>query len=139
MGFRFVPLVFRFVPLVNDTFGMVCELDILFLRRGRPGHLIIPGGDIDNRNKTLLDAMRVPNNEKEIGDPPAVDENPFFCVLQDDSLVTNVNVCSDRLLTPLNQGSSHPENDVFLVIKVTGKAAAFITAVMWLAFLKKIF
>jgi hypothetical protein len=117
---------FRFVPLINDMFGMVCELDILFLRRDNPGNLIILG-DIDNRIKTLFDALRVPSNESEVVDSPEPNEEPFFCLLEDDALITRVNVTTDRLLTPLKGESSHPENDVFLVIHVTGKAAEPLT------------
>ncbi len=53
---------FRFIPLVNAEFGLVCSLDILFLRRENPGEVITQGGDIDNRIKTLFDALQVPKN-----------------------------------------------------------------------------
>jgi hypothetical protein len=118
---------FRFVPLINEAFGMVCELDILFLRRGVPGKLIMPGGDIDNRIKTLLDALRIPNNGHEVKGSPEPNEEPFFCLLEDDALVTRVNVTTDRLLTPLKTESGHPENEVLLIIHVTGKAAESLT------------
>lgn len=51
-------------------------------------------GDIDNRLKTLFDALRLPNQTNELVgyDNPAPDENPFFCLLEDDSLITHVSV-----------------------------------------------
>jgi hypothetical protein len=63
---RFSRCGFRFVPLVNREFKLVCGLDILFLRRENPGDLILQGGDVDNRIKTLLDALRIPENGSEL-------------------------------------------------------------------------
>ena len=45
---------------------------------------------------------------------------PFYCLLENDSLVTELNVTTDRLLTPLKDGQ-HP-NEVVLIIKVKVKA-----------------
>jgi hypothetical protein len=120
---------FHFVPLINATaFGLVCELDILFMRRGVPGNLLIQGGDIDNRIKTLLDALRIPHNKNEVVGSPDVHEQPyFFCLLEDDALVTRINVNTDRLLKPLKPEIGHPENEVFLVIHVVAKAAESLT------------
>lgn len=107
---------YRFVPLVNKTQNLICGLDILFLRRENPGDLILRGGDVDNRIKTLLDALRVPDDCNEIDGSPEEGENPFFCLLQNDSLVTELSVVTDRLLTPLKEGQHL--NEVVLIIKV---------------------
>jgi hypothetical protein len=48
----------------------------------------------------------------------AEDESPFFCLLEDDSLITSLSVTADRLLMP-QTGSGHCIHDVFLVIRVT--------------------
>ena len=112
---RFQSSGFHFVPLVSRGFELTCGLDILFLRREGPGGLI-SGGDIDNRIKTLFDALRIPNIT-EINDSPEPDEDPFFCLLEDDSLITEVRVGTDRLLTPLRD--KQKENDVVLVINVS--------------------
>jgi hypothetical protein len=108
----------RFVPLINERGGFTCSLDILFLRRDNPGNLIENGGDIDNRIKVLFDGLRMPKDQKEMGglsiDP---DEDPFFCLLEDDKLITRVSVTTDRLIIP--QGSEENINDVLLVIHVT--------------------
>lgn len=58
---------FQFVPLVTEQLVVTCELDILFLRRGVGLGRIVQGGDIDNRLKTLFDALRVPHTMGEIG------------------------------------------------------------------------
>jgi len=60
------------------------------------------GGDIDNRVKTILDALRVPAEPNAVpqGDAPRPDEVPFYCVLEDDKLVTALSVQTERLLEP---------------------------------------
>ena len=95
-----------------------CEIEILFLRRDHPGHgLIRSGGDIDNRIKVPFDALRMPQSCDELsGGPPQSGEDPFYCLLQDDRLITAVSVTTDRLLEPAHDGAG--QNDVKLVILV---------------------
>jgi hypothetical protein len=107
---------YRFLPLVRSKLGVICSLDILFLRRDEPGDLISGGGDIDNRIKVLFDALRVPA-ENEVRGIPGADEDPLLCLLEDDKLISEVNVVTDRLLTPM-EGTDHI-NDVHLIIRVT--------------------
>ncbi len=115
---RYACYGFRFVPLVNKAFNLVCALDILFLRRESPGELIRHGGDLDNRMKTLFDALRIPETCDEVKRfSPGIDENPFFCLLEDDALITEFHVTTDRLLVPLKGEEQNP-NEVYLVIKV---------------------
>ncbi len=91
---------FQFIPLVSSKLNLVAELDITFLRPEPPGRIITQGGDIDNRLKTLFDALRLPKESKEIpkNDAPREGENPFYCLLEDDNLITYVSVRTDRLL-----------------------------------------
>jgi len=111
---------YQFVPIVTTDLCLCCELDILFLRRQDPGALIGTGGDIDNRLKTLLDALRLPTNCDEVKGPqPEKDETPFFCLLQDDALVTGLKITTDRLLKPMQVGQA--DNDVHLIISVLVK------------------
>ncbi len=115
---------FKFAPLINEKYGgAYAMLDILFLRRSDPGKLIDGSGDIDNRIKTLFDALKVPAQRSEIdSDGPEEDETPFYCLLQDDSLITSLKVTTDRLLWPLPPEApslpKHPLSDVVLVIHV---------------------
>lgn len=90
---------YRFVPLVRDEEFLSCALRILLLRRDSPG-AIYNLGDIDNRIKTVLDALRRPRNAKEVRDPPGEGEDPFFVLLEDDRQVTHLEVETDRLLVP---------------------------------------
>lgn len=104
------------VPLVTSEMQMACGLDILFLRYDQPGATLIQSGDIDNRLKTLFDALRRPQNTAECPAPAGDDENPFFCLLEDDKLIDHVAVTTDLLLEP-----DRDVNDVHLVIDVKMK------------------
>lgn len=94
---------YRFVPLVRDELSLLCSLDILFLRRDAPGSGIISAGDIDNRIKTLIDTLRAPRSPNELVEEdqtPEPDDDPMFCLLEDDSQVTRLSVEGDVLLDP---------------------------------------
>src|ERR1700687_3316817 len=108
----------RFVPLISEAGGFTCDLKILFLRRDNPGGLINNLGDIDNRIKVLFDGLRMPVEVKELGGYAIdQDENPFFCLLENDRLITSVTVTTDRLVIPLK--AEENISDVLLVIHVT--------------------
>jgi hypothetical protein len=118
---------FAFVPLASRRWFTIADVDVLFLRRSSPGQLIGHGGDIDNRIKTLFDALRVPNTaELPQGEMPAEDEEPFYCLLQDDALVTTLSVRTDEWL---EQGDPR---DVLLVIHVNVKPTRAIWATIGL-------
>lgn len=112
---------YRFVPLVTKDNGLVCALNVLFLRRDMPGGFVKSGGDIDNRLKVLLDALRMPENLNEAARmEPEDGETPFFCLLEDDALISELSITTDRLLLPA-VGEEHL-HDVVLVIHVVTKA-----------------
>jgi len=114
---------FSFAPLICQKIHLVCHLDITMLRPEAPGSVVTQGGDIDNRLKTLFDSLRMPHNSSELpsSDSPGTDETPFFCLLEDDNLITKVTVEADRLL----KVTSTP-NDVVLVIQITTRATKMI-------------
>ncbi len=118
MADKFKRCGFKFLPLIGDYFGrLACGLDILFLNPDQPGNLIKHGGDIDNRIKVLFDALRMPRDDTELrGQEPGEDENPFFCLLQDDKQITEVKITTDRLLMP--KISVENKDDVLLIIHV---------------------
>jgi hypothetical protein len=111
----------RFAPVVTGKLHLVCDLDIIMLRPEKPGRVIM-GGDVDNRLKTLFDALRCPKNPEEI---PPEDAGglpcPLHCSMQDDSLVSDLRVTCDRLLDPKD-----PE-EVLLIVQVTTK----VTSLTW--------
>ena len=101
----------RFFPLVRNSLALRCGLSILFLRKETPGR-IYQGGDLDNRIKTLLDALSAPKPEQIVDDPTI--ENPIYCLVEDDSLISALNVETRRLLIAPNEN----EHTVRLVIEV---------------------
>jgi hypothetical protein len=103
---------YEFACIVHPEWHFNAKLDILMLRPEPPGNIII-GGDIDNRLKTLFDALTRPMHEQDIPQwAPADDEKPLHCLLDDDKLISRVSVETARLLAAPND--SHVE----LVIKV---------------------
>jgi hypothetical protein len=101
----------HFIPIVRESLALGCELKILFLRREDPGSLVLQAGDLDNRIKTLFDALRLPTEQELLDDPTAPD--PFYCLLESDTLITGLSIKTDRLLTGVNK-SVH---EVHLVVE----------------------
>lgn len=105
---------FFFAPLVCSKLHLVAKLTITVLRPEPPGTIVTQAGDIDNRLKTLLDALKMPSAaELPSGAEPKADESPFFCLLEDDSLITKLSVETDRLLD-----SNAPPSEVVLLLHV---------------------
>lgn len=110
---------YRFVPLVRDGIPLLCSLDILFLRRDTPGSAL-QAGDIDNRIKTLIDTLRRPKSHNEMPagtEPRPGEDDPFFCLLDDDKHVSHFSVETDTLLDPVTDGDAD-KRKVKLVITV---------------------
>ena len=106
----------NFVPLVCKELSVLCGIDILMLRRDRPGG-ILQSRDIDNRLKVLFDALRMPSAGSEIAQCTfADDEKPMFVLLQDDNLISSVSVETDELLDP---PQSAGEDDGFVRLLLT--------------------
>jgi hypothetical protein len=105
---------FTFIPLITQKLYLFAELDVLLLRPEQRGALIRTGGDIDNRLKTILDGLRMPTSEQELpaNQQPMADQSPFYCLLEDDSLVTSATVSVDQYL------AAPSKNDVTVLIKV---------------------
>jgi hypothetical protein len=75
-------------------------------------------GDIDNRLKTLFDALQIPDaNQDYQSNPPAADERPLFCLLENDRLISKVTVETDTLLEDIRD-QPYDEHDARLVITV---------------------
>ena len=104
---RYVEYGYRFVPLVREKDNLLCSVSVLFLRREAPGG-VIKSGDIDNRVKTLFDALRRPRNGYELigNEKPQADEDPFFVLLEDDSLISHAVIETDVLLDPPPPGDA---------------------------------
>jgi len=113
---------YEFVPLVSKNMMLIVSLDILLLRAGPPG-FIIKAGDIDNKIKTVIDSLQLPQQLSETGGlVPDSDETPFFSLMQNDELVGNLSVTTDMLLEPTDPKVIFQDrHDARLVIDVTIK------------------
>ena len=96
---------FKFVPLICQKIGLVAEIEITLLRPEKPGKIVTQGGDIDNRLKTLFDALQIPKLSQIKKVKPQSGENPFFCLLEDDNLIQSVSVKTHQLLEHPNDSS----------------------------------
>lgn len=113
---------YKFVPLVWKEADLFCSLRILCLRRDT-ANAVLPGRDIDNRIKTVIDALAMPlysqGSPLKDGKPllPQDGEKPFFVLLDDDRQVTHLEVETD---TALEVGEDNPadESYVRLIISV---------------------
>jgi hypothetical protein len=82
---------FAFSSLIHSRAKLVAHLDIVLMRPSPPGSLFGHGGDIDNRVKTLLDALRLPKLLEIPSDwTQTKQEAPLHCLLEDDQLVTGL-------------------------------------------------
>ncbi len=108
---------YELVPLVTAEMEVQCSLDILLLRP-EGDRFIFTSGDIDGQVKTLFDALRIPQTLDETGGmTPQEDETPFFCLLEDDRLISEVRVVADQLLLLPHQREAKA-SDAFVVIHV---------------------
>lgn len=86
-----------FRPLVRESYALHCGLNIRFLRKEAPGK-VYQGGDLDGRMKTLLDALAMPQHAEQILERESKRNAPIYCLLQDDSMISGLEIESERLL-----------------------------------------
>ncbi len=115
-----------FIPLVSRPHELACQVDILWLRREKPGEIVGDGGDLDNRLKTLFDGLRMPYSDSDVPEGAAIPEGRCYCLLEDDALITKISITTYQLLEPLplsppeiegNQ-PGHPGQDVDLILRI---------------------
>jgi hypothetical protein len=102
-----------YMPLIRKSLDLNCHIDILFLRQEDPGSLVLQGGDLDNRIKTLFDSLRKP--EPDVANKYPQKYNPLYCLLESDTLISGFDVETDRLLLPKTDHA----NEVHLIIEVS--------------------
>jgi hypothetical protein len=106
---------YKFLPIVTTNLALICSLHILFLRQGQVGNVFREDGDLDNRIKTLIDALRAPTTDEVKAARPSEDKSDLiYCLMEDDKLVTGINIETRQLLN--RRGAS--KFDVHLVIDV---------------------
>jgi hypothetical protein len=104
----------QFLPVVRDILALQCGLKIIFLSKERPGK-IFQGSDLDNRLKTLFDALAIPNDDQIISG--GIYASPIHCLLEDDRMISSLAVETRQLLSH----SSASDHEVRLLIEVEVK------------------
>jgi hypothetical protein len=111
-----VPNVGGFVPLVRHSLYLACTVDVLFLRHEEPFALMMLGGDLDGRLKTLFDALKMPHpKDRYVGH--TLTDDPLYVVLEDDALITDFSIKSGRLLGR----AAKKKHEVRLTVDITIK------------------
>ncbi len=81
----------EFYVIAQLDFKLKCELKITMLVNHSIATVVDNAGDLDNRLKTLLDALRMPQFPHEIkGYMPNID--PYCCLLQNDVLISALHI-----------------------------------------------
>ena len=97
----------RFWFLISETLATVVNLNLTILVPHEVGRIVQNGGDIDNRIKTLFDALRAPATDSEVPSNDSFDYQPggMYCLLQDDKLINRVSIRSYQDHSPLEDDS----------------------------------
>jgi hypothetical protein len=124
--FRVLTNGYFFIPLITRRNRLLCEL-VVTIHRREGAFSPVTGGDLDNRIKTLFDALRMPRRLAEIPGHLAGDgTSEMFCLLEDDSLISRlcVNTASrtDYDEAKPSPSPDAPEDPVRLDIEATLKA-----------------
>ncbi len=111
---------YNFVPLVTRDLELFCAIEILYLRHGDLGKVLSIEGDIDNRLKTLFDSLSMPRDKSQLGPflTPDHGEVPFFCLLEDDSVITKASVESDVLLRSSEISPDPNDSSVVITVRI---------------------
>jgi len=110
------PNTFHFVPLVTTTFALRCSVDILLLRPHEKQLIQPDTSDLDGKVKTIFDALQVPDNAASLGTAEQ-GEDPFYVLLSNDNLISQMRVTADQLLAL--PGQKQPKaSDSFVLVNV---------------------
>jgi len=109
---------FNFQALIckNPTFPRRgCDLEIRMLSRD-PFNAVYQSGDLDNRLKIVFDALGLPNENQIEKDEPQEGEDPFWVLLSNDKLITDLHIVQDTLHSP-DMSANYVELTITIKIK----------------------
>jgi hypothetical protein len=106
----------NYVFLVSSNLNMYVELNINFLIPRKTSFQ-----DIDNKLKTLCDALHLPDKNTEAS-KPRYDIQPILCLLEDDNLIYKLNADTEYLLENTFENNDRTifknEHDMITIIGV---------------------
>jgi hypothetical protein len=117
---RFVLDKYHLVPLATLNLDLLCSIEIMVLLHDkRAGVRDESSGDLDNRIKTLCDALTMPRvGQLDEYPVPGEDEDPFYCLLENDSIISRLTVETDRLLVPVSETGDKNTVDATIAVKL---------------------
>ena len=83
------------LPLIRVADNRPVQLNVQILQPAKTAVLLSTGGDIDNRLKTLLDALQMPDENQ--ANAVAGTGDRLFCLLENDKVVNQVNITTRQL------------------------------------------
>jgi hypothetical protein len=95
----------KFTSLANKVFGLHARIDVTMLSVGNAGIFSAAQGDIDNRLKTLFDALSIPP-ESQAASVRSTLPDLTVCLVEDDQLIREVRVRVGELLLPVEDKST---------------------------------
>ena len=106
----------KFLPLVRESFALHAGINIHFLRKEAPGS-VYQGGDLDGRIKTLIDALTMPQHPENMIKDPACPPITY-CLLENDHMISGINVESERLLNATTEDKSYVRLTIEVDVRV---------------------
>ena len=111
---------YEFIPLVTYRCGWECAIDVRFLiRQDRINTLNPEIGDADKRVRILLDALRIPQDDKEVDWTVESLPSPLYCLLEDDSIISRMTVETMPLLNEPRDQNIDADMDQLTHVAVT--------------------
>lgn len=104
-------------PIITPKLNLLAEIEIQLLH---PEIVGVARSDIDNRVKTILDGLRCPQNEHEVGENTPKNIGPIYTLLDDDHLVTKLSVNTSHLLSEeiFAKNKNMTSDEIFMMIDV---------------------
>jgi hypothetical protein len=95
----------RYTSLANRTFGLHAKVDVTLLSVNNSSIFANAQGDIDNRLKTLFDALSIPP-QSQAEQIRCTAPELIVCLVEDDVLIRDVRVRVGELLLPVQDKST---------------------------------
>ncbi|AZO45394.1 hypothetical protein EJ076_31985 [Mesorhizobium sp. M7D.F.Ca.US.005.01.1.1] len=114
-----------FVPFYSEAIGVGVKLEINLLTGFPQQQAVISSGDLDNRVKRIIDALRAPTQKGELIASLEPDTR-WYCVMDDDSSVKEVTAS----LAPYLDSNDPSVSFVFVRIRTSPSAVTFANLAM---------
>ncbi|RWA71387.1 hypothetical protein [Mesorhizobium sp.] len=114
-----------FVPFYSEVVGVGVKLEIKLLTGLPLQQAVISSGDLDNRVKRIIDALRAPTQKGELT-KNLEPGSRWYCVMDDDSSVKEVTAS----LAPYLDSSDPSESFVFVRVRTSPSAVTLANLAM---------